>query len=266
LEITMFQETVSILRSAQVADNVHTLEFASERIARATRPGQFLNVKPDASFDPLLRRAYSVHRVREDRIELIFNVVGKGSAILAAKRPGDALDVLGPLGVPFHYEGEYDTAILVSGGVGIAPMPVLGDALAALGRNVVNIHGARTGSMIVADGRLLNARYATDDGSLGFHGNVVAALSAYLDEASPASARVFSCGPNKMLGALGSFCAQRGLRLEVSLECQMACGVGICQGCPVEMATGDRKYTLVCTHGPNYDFNDIVLESLPSVH
>src|SRR5205085_7763665 len=105
----MFQETVTILRSAQVADNVYTLEFASERIARATRPGQFLNVKPDNSFDPLLRRAYSVHRVREDRIELIFNVVGRGSAILAAKRPGDPLDVLGPLGVPFHYEGEYDT-------------------------------------------------------------------------------------------------------------------------------------------------------------
>src|SRR3954469_22442210 len=99
----MFQETVIILRSAQVADNVYTLEFASERIAGATRPGQFLNIKPGSSFDPFLRRAYSVHRVWEDRVEIIFNVVGKGSAILAAMRSGDALDVLGPLGVPFHY-------------------------------------------------------------------------------------------------------------------------------------------------------------------
>jgi dihydroorotate dehydrogenase electron transfer subunit len=262
----MFQEIVTILRSAHVADNVYTLEFASERIARATRPGQFLNVKPDASFDPLLRRAYSIHRVREDRIELIFNVVGKGSAILAAKEPGDTLDVLGPLGVPFHYEGDYTTAILVSGGVGIAPMPVLGDALAAMGKQVVNIHGARCSRMIADDGRLLNARYATDDGSLGFHGNVVGALAAYLDNETPSGARVFACGPNRMLGALGEFCNAHGLPLEVSLECQMACGVGICQGCPVEMATGDRKYTLVCTHGPNYDINDILLESLPAVH
>ena len=92
------------------------------------------------------------------------------------------------------------------------------------------------------------------------------ALAAYLDEASPDSPRVFACGPNKMLSALGEFCSSRGLSLEVSLECQMACGIGICQGCPVEMAGGDRKYTLVCTHGPNYDINDIHLESLPSVH
>jgi dihydroorotate dehydrogenase electron transfer subunit len=120
--------------------------------------------------------------------------------------------------------------------------------------------------MIAADGRLINPIYATDDGSLGFHGNVVGALAAWLEEHAPSSVRIFACGPNRMLMALGEFCEKRGLPLEVSLECQMACGIGICQGCPVEMATGDRKYTLVCTHGPNYDFGDIVLESLPSVH
>lgn len=262
----MFQHTATIVRSAQVADNVYTLEFESERIARATRPGQFLNLKPDESLDPLLRRAYSVHRVRGDNVEVIFNVVGKGSAILAAKREGDRLDVMGPLGVPFHYEGDYATAILVSGGVGIAPMPILGETLLAEGREVVNIHGARTASMIANDGRLANVTFATDDGSLGYHGNVVGALGEFLAGRSLEGIRVFACGPNRMLGALGEFCGARGLPLEVSLECQMACGVGICQGCPVEMATGPRKYTLVCTHGPNYDIDDIVLDSIPSVH
>jgi len=262
----MFQETVTILGANRVAENVHTLQFGSARIARTTRPGQFLNIRPADTLDPLLRRAYSVHRIRGESVEIIFNVVGKGSAILAAKRAGDTLDVMGPLGVPFHYEGEYETAILVSGGVGIAPMPVLGDVLAAEGRRVVNIHGARTAGMIAADGRLINPRYATDDGSLGFRGNVVSALAAFLDESSPGAARVFACGPNRMLSALGAFCTERGLPLEVSLECQMACGIGICQGCPVEMATGERKFTLVCTHGPNYNISDIVLDSLPSVH
>ncbi len=262
----MSQEIVTISHAAQVAENVYTLEFASERIARATLPGQFLNIKPNNSLDPLLRRAYSVHRVRDGHVEIIFNVVGRGSAILARKVPGDSLDVMGPLGVPFHYEGEYETAILVSGGVGIAPMPVLGDRLAAMGKRVVNIHGARTAGMIAADGRLINARYATDDGSLGFHGNVVGLLAAFLQDEEAGRARVFACGPNRMLSALGEFCTVRGIPLEVSLECQMACGIGICQGCPVEMARGDRKYTLVCTHGPNYDINDILLESLPSVH
>lgn len=262
----MIQQTVTITRSRQVAENIHILEFESTEIARAALPGQFLNIKPDASYDPFLRRAYSIHRIDGDRIELIYNVVGKGSALFASKRPGDPLDVLGPLGVPFHYDGDYTTAILVSGGVGIAPMPFLGAALQKMGKQVVNIHGARCAAMIVDDGRLVNVRYATDDGSLGFHGNVVGALEQYLATESPASLRLFACGPNRMLSALGNFCSVQGLPLEVSLECQMACGVGICQGCPVEMATGDRKYSLVCTHGPNYDFGDILLESIPSVH
>lgn len=262
----MIQEIVTITRLDRVADNVYVLAFESPRIAATALPGQFLNVKPDRSFDPLLRRAYSIHRVVGSEIQMIFNVVGKGSAIFAAKRPGDSLDVMGPLGVPFHYDGAYETAILVSGGVGIAPMPFLGDVLQGMGKRVVNIHGARTAGLIAADGRLVNATYATDDGTLGYRGTVIGALEAYLRQEQPAAPRLFACGPNRMLGALGDFCAVRELPLEVSLECQMACGIGICQGCPVEMATGARKYTLVCTHGPNYDIRDIVLESIPSVH
>lgn len=262
----MFQQIAIVTASAQVAENVYILEFVSDSIASATRPGQFLNIKPDGSLDPLLRRAYSVHRISGNRLEIIFNIVGVGSAILAAKRPGDSLDVIGPLGVPFQTDGEYDTAILVSGGVGIAPMPILGEALLAAGKRVVNIHGARRASLVSDDRRLINPLYATDDGSLGFHGNVVGALDSWLQGNDGGVIRLFACGPNRMLGALGEFSQTRGLRLEVSLECQMACGVGICQGCPVEMATGERKYTLVCTDGPNYNFDDILLDSLPSLH
>ena len=262
----MFQEIAPVTRRERVADNVHILRVRSHAIATTVRAGQFLNIRTEAGFDPLLRRAYSVHRVIGDELEIIFNVVGKGSAILAAMKPGDELDIMGPLGVPFHIDGGFDNAILVSGGVGIAPMPILGQALEALGRPFVNIHGARTSSMIVDDGRLANVRFATDDGSLGLHGNVVTALERYLEEIPATRSRLFACGPNPMLLALGRFCQTRGLALEVSLECQMACGVGICQGCPVEMTSGERKYSLVCTQGPNYDFGDIVLESIPSVH
>lgn len=262
-----FIETVPVIRSEEIADNVWVISFNAPRIARAVRPGQFLNVKPDSSYDPLLRRAYSVHRVQGDTIELIYNVHGKGSAIFAAKRPGDPLNVMGPLGRPFHLDGEYDLALLVSGGLGIAPMPILGDALHERGVRVVNVHGARTAGMIAQDGRLRNPFYTTDDGSLGFHGNVVQGVEHYLDtEAPEGRVRLFACGPNRMMEGLAAFAASRGLPLEVSLECQMACGIGICQGCPVEMKTGERKYTLVCTHGPNYDARDILLESLPAVH
>lgn len=262
----MLQHLAPITRFEKVADNVFTLEFESPDIARLVEPGQFLNIKPGTSFDPLLRRAYSVHRVRGSRLEIIFNVVGRGSAIFAGRRPGDLLDVLGPLGVPFHLDGDYSSAVLVSGGVGIAPMPILGEALAARGVRVVNIHGARTAAMLIDDGRLIDPVFATDDGSRGTHGTVVDALAGFVTDHPGEPFRVFACGPNRMLEALGAFCSTHGIALEVSLECQMACGIGICQGCPVEMADGPRKYTLVCTHGPNYDFDDIVLSSLPSVH
>jgi len=262
----MHQQHVPITRSQQVAQNVYVLEFQSEAIAAEAIPGQFLNIRPSRFYDPFLRRAYSIHRVMGDRLEIIYNVVGKGSALFAEAKVGEMMDILGPLGTPFHLEGEYDRAVLVSGGVGIAPMPFLGDWLTKQGKQVVNIYGARTAAMIANDGRLPNARFATDDGTLGFHGNVVRLLERYLAEAGTEGLRAFACGPNKMLMALGDFCQLRGLPLEVSLECQMACGIGICQGCPVEMATGERKYTLVCTHGPNYDFNDIRLESIPDVH
>lgn len=262
----MYLETSVVHRREEVADGIFTVSFISKRIAQAVQPGQFLNIRPGSSYDPFLRRAYSVHRVVDNRIEIIFNVVGKGSAMLAAKSAGDTLDVMGPLGVPFHTDGDYRRAILISGGVGIAPMPILGEFLNGRGKRVVNIHGARSSAQIVNDGRLIRATFATDDGTSGFHGNVIQALDALHGDSFTTADRLFACGPNRMLAALGVYASGRNLSLEVSLECQMACGVGICQGCPVEMTGGDRKYSLVCTHGPNYDIRDIVLDSIPDVH
>lgn len=262
----MYLESAPVHRRDEVAEGIFVLSFVSERIAESVRPGQFLNIRPHSLYDPFLRRAYSVHRVLGDVVEIIFNVVGRGSAMLAAKSTGDSLDVLGPLGVPFHTDGDFSSAVLVSGGVGIAPMPILATHLVKRGIKVTNVHGARSAGQVVNDGRLVNAVFATDDGSYGFHGNVIQALDDTLNSLPVDSTRLFACGPNRMLSALGEYATQRGLPLEVSLECQMACGVGICQGCPVEMARGDRRYSLVCTHGPNYDFADILLESIPDVH
>ena len=264
----MVIQALKVLENREIATGVWTIRFRSPEIASSATPGQFLNLKPDATFDPLLRRAYSIHRILDDDvIELIYNVHGKGSLIFSKKEPGDSIDVMGPLGVPFHLEEPFDLAILVSGGLGIAPMPFLGDRLAADGIEVMNVHGARSSELIAQDDRLINPRYATDDGSLGIRGTVVTALEQVIPEISEGKrVRLFACGPNVMLGALEDFCALHNLPLEVSLECQMACGVGICQGCPVAMRGEETRYTLVCTHGPNYDITEIELASLPTEH
>lgn len=261
-------ESCPVVENLEIAENVWTISFRSPSVAQTVRPGQFLNLKPDPTFDPLLRRAYSVHRLLgDDIVELVYNVHGKGSQIFSRMEPGDLLNVMGPLGVPFHTDEPFDLAILVSGGLGIAPMPVLGDDLHGRGIEVLNVHGARSKGMIAQDDRLINPHYATDDGTLGVHGTVITLLEELLPTLDRTRAiRLFACGPNVMLGALSTFCSEHDLPLEVSLECQMACGVGICQGCPVEMKGEETRYSLVCTHGPNYDINDIELASLPTEH
>ncbi|MBL0332153.1 MAG: dihydroorotate dehydrogenase electron transfer subunit [Chlorobiota bacterium] len=258
----MHQENSKVTYIKQIRSNVFVLRFYSPIISSKSLPGQFLNIKVDESNDPLLRRAYSLHNIYDNDVEIIFNVVGKGSKILSNKKIGDSIDVIGLLGVPFNTSSTFETGILVSGGLGIAPMPITAKSIIANEKKIVNIHGARTEDMLINDGRLLNPVYCTDDGSIGIKGNVVFTLNKYLNENDLGVVKVFSCGPNRMIMALGNYCLLNNIEIEVSLECQMACGIGICQGCPVEMTKGEKRYSLVCTQGPNYNFKDINMESL----
>jgi dihydroorotate dehydrogenase electron transfer subunit len=100
---------------------------------------------------------------------------------------------------------------------------------------------------------------STDDGSRGFHGTVVDALKHYLSENKPVKPKIFGCGPTRMLKALAELADSAGIDCELSLEGDMACGMGICQGCPVERTDGKKKYSLVCVEGPTFNSHDIVL-------
>ncbi len=255
------QDLCTVHSCRTVGDNIFVLNAHAPAIAATARPGQFVNIKVDGSCDPLLRRPFSIYRVVGDSIEVLFNVVGKGTRILSEKKKGDTVDVLGPLGVPYGIDPAVGNALLVAGGLGVAPMPFLSDALAARKIPIHNFLGARSQTLLVTE-HLPNLRVATDDGSTGFHGSIVAGLEHYLDLHALAAAKIFACGPNRMLEALTAFAAKRGIACEVSLECAMACGIGICQGCPVEMAEGARKYNLVCKDGPVFDATRINIGSL----
>jgi dihydroorotate dehydrogenase electron transfer subunit len=243
----------------QVSENIFVLSFQSHRIASTTLPGQFVNIKPDASIDPLLRRPFSVYYTSGDSVQIVFNVIGKGTSVLGHKRRGDTVDVLGPLGVPFKLNSQdYETAVLVGGGLGIAPLPMTTGALKRLGKKIETYIGSRTSSFIV-DRHLESVHIATDDGSRGFHGNVVELLSRDLPGLGTEPFKIFACGPTKMLQVLQSFVLAHGLKCEASLEGPMGCGFGICQGCPVELKVGERKYALMCKDGPTFDIQKIRL-------
>jgi dihydroorotate dehydrogenase electron transfer subunit len=196
--------------------------------------------------------------VEGDNIELLFNVVGAGTRSMSARRVGDGLDILGPLGTPFGTGTEFRTAIIVGGGLGVAPLPFLLNELRAHGKVVETILGARTAGQLVRR-HLEQAIVATDDGSEGWKGTVVDLLEDRLHRHIPERPKIFACGPTPMLKALGAMAIRRGIECELSLEGDMACGIGICQGCPVETVGGKRKYALVCTDGPTFHAQDVVL-------
>jgi dihydroorotate dehydrogenase electron transfer subunit len=252
------QKVVPVVDRREVVQGIFVVTLQSREIATSSLPGQFLNVRCGEGCLPLLRRPFSISRIDGDNIELMFNVIGQGTRMLSAKRPGDSLDVLGPLGRPFGIGGEYETAVLVAGGLGVAPFPFLTDFLARSNKKILTFLGARTSSQLT-EHFLRNVEVATDDGSRGFAGTVVDLLRGSLSSGPVASAKIFGCGPTKMLQSLAQLADKSAIDCELSLEGDMACGMGICQGCPVERSDGKRKYALVCTDGPTFNSKDIIL-------
>ncbi|MEK9139272.1 MAG: dihydroorotate dehydrogenase electron transfer subunit [Bacteroidota bacterium] len=255
----MIQEASPVRSVEQVAENVYVLTFVSPRIAAATSPCQFVNIKTDEGIEPLLRRPFSIYHVQGDDVQIIFHVIGKGTAVLRKKRTGETIDVLGPLGVPFNLAGNhYDTAVLLGGGLGVAPLPMATRELKRIGKRIVTFLGSRTASVLV-ETHLQDVRVATDDGSRGFHGTVVDLARQMLSAGTYPKSKVFACGPTPMLRALQKYVIENDIPCEASLEGPMGCGFGICQGCPVELVGGNQKYALMCKDGPAFDIKTIRL-------
>lgn len=254
-----FQRGARVIRLEEVAEGTHVLSLECADIAQRTLPGQFVNVRlQDGAWGPLLRRPFSVSRVDGNVLELLFNIVGPGTRLMASRRPGDVLDLLGPLGKPFGTETPFETAILVGGGLGVAPFPILTADLRRRGRSVETYLGARTERQL-CQRHLENVHVATDDGTAGERGTVVDIVRRHLHDRMPARPKIFGCGPTPMLKALASMSLHLGVECELSLEGDMACGIGICQGCPVERTSGPKKYALVCSDGPTFHAQDVRL-------
>ena len=241
-----------------VGPNIFVLRLLSPEIAPRVLPGQFINIKVNDTFIPLLRRPFSVYHVDGERMEIIFNAVGMGTTILSHKRPGDMLDVLGPLGGCYGTAGDFETAVLVAGGLGVAPMPLLTQTLRRLSKPIITFLGARTGNQIVST-HLEQVRRSSDDGTAEFHGTVVDQLRSTLDKQSLRKPKIFGCGPNAMLRSLAQLANEYDIPCEVSMESAMACGIGICQGCPLEVSNGEKKYALICREGPVFDTRKILM-------
>lgn len=276
--------------------------FTSEPLS--FQPGQFIMVKPSGSLDPFLPRAYSILRVRRlllsrrrksgNALEILYRVMGKGSTALSRMKPGDRVDLLGPLGHGYQVPSDLTTALLVAGGIGVPPVVALAEMLARsqfMGRRprngkvgrrkMIAFVGGKTSDDILclSDFRKAGAKVhvATEDGSLGHRGLVVDLMETCLKlQANRQGATIYACGPHAMLHAVAKIAERFHLPCQVSLEADMACGFGACMGCVIPVhrsglrvqgsedsmnhepsTINQRSYKLCCKDGPAFDAREI---------
>jgi dihydroorotate dehydrogenase electron transfer subunit len=213
-------------------------------------PGQFAMVRGVEWGDaPLLPRPMSYLTAGRTPSVLI-KVVGEGTVRMGRAEPGEPFSLLGPLGLPWRAPTPGRRPVLVGGGVGIAPLLFFAHALAAVGDKPLAIYGGRTARDLPLDDDLNEISeliVTTEDGSRGEKGRVTDVLERVLGDGM----EVYTCGPDRMMAKVAEICAAKDVPCEASLETPMACGYGVCLGCPVPIVEGG--YIYACMQGPCID-------------
>ena len=233
-------------------------------IAKKVGPGQFVNVKISQDSDPLLRRPFSVHKIKGSSIKILYEVVGRATRILSEKKAGEYLDVIGPLGNGFSPLASR-LSLLVAGGMGVAPLIFLAEKLREIQnpkskiQNLILI-GGKSKDDILCEKEFkelgCEVKIATDDGSRGFKGKVTDLLNKVLHGTryTVHGTTIYACGPRPMLKAIAQISKKYKIPAQISLEEHMACGIGACFGCAVKTTSGYRR---VCKEGPVFKADEI---------
>jgi len=254
-----------VLSNQEISPGYFRMRILAPEMASRVRPGQFLMFRVQLSLPPLLRRPFGIFRTGQlppecdglpprDYLEMVYKVVGKGTASMSALQSGSRVEILGPLGRGFD-PGTPGEKVLVGGGIGLVPLYMLAEQLVAGGSKVRLLMGGRTRDDIICVTEFerlgVETYVSTEDGSLGEEGLITRVLERKLDKFPQAG--VYACGPMPMLEAVHGICAASKVPLQVSLEALMACGVGACLGCVVKGAghsDENPRYLCTCKEGP----------------
>jgi len=279
---SIFVEDAEILAHEHFAGAQHVLRIKAPQCAAKALPGSFVHLSCDAALP--MRRPMSIMRVSaaDGWVECLYKVVGEGSRLLAERRKGDVLSCLGPIGKPFVLHPDRPRPLLLGGGVGIPPMVFIADALrqdkrapwkplVLMGSEVPFPFTTRPSTILVPcmpEGVIgcmplmedwgLPSRLASKQGYAGcFDGFITDLARAWLKDLDAkllAEVEIFACGPTPMLRAAALLAQEFGIPSQVSLEEFMACAVGGCAGCAVEVKTPDGPaMKRVCVDGPVFD-------------
>ena len=262
-----------IISNRNIAPGYYRMRISCPDLAARPKPGQFVMVRVGSSIEPLLRRPFAAFRFKTlegFRLEIYYQVVGHGTRIMSQMLPETDLELLGPLGNGFKSFAKLNSALIVAGGMGIAPLRGL--IFHLLESKVKDIHiflGAKSFSQLLFQSeftrREIPLHLATEDGSSGHHGLITVVFQQFLENHSlsvETRKMCFACGPRAMLAKVSNLCSQHHLPCQVSLESHMACGLGVCLGCAVKRknkkGSRDKDYQRVCLEGPV--FNAEVIE------
>ncbi len=261
----LFQDWYRVIDNKEISPLNYRLVFEAPRIARAAKPGQFLQIGARGC---LLKRPFSVCDVSGSKVVVLYKVVGKGTRALALAKPGDKLDVVGPLGKPFFLIPAWFRRVYVGGGVGVPPLYFLAKAHRGNPKVDKVFMGARVKHdlLCVKDFKKLSlaVTVSTQDGSAGQKGIVTQPFEKFLKTVKEHDRKhtvVFTCGPKAMMKAVAQICNGHAVTCIASLEEVMACGIGVCMGCVVKVKQdGDFFYKRVCRDGPVMETDKILWE------
>ena len=259
-----------ILSRKEVTSKIYLMSVKAPEIAQEALPGQFIHIKCSIDNYPLLRRPLSIHRIDKEKgeIYILFQVVGEGTKLLAQRKVGDNLDILGPLGNGFNIYPESKKIMIIGGGIGVAPLLALCEESIRKGKEVRVLIGALKKELVIGEEnfRKLGAKVdvATNDGSYKYKGLVTDLLERIIKEGWLAD-QIFACGPKLKLKKVVEVSLEAHIDCQVSLEERMACGIGACLGCVCKIKTRDKKegkikyeFKRVCVDGPVFRGSEVV--------
>lgn len=250
-----------ILKKELLSPQVFRFRLDAPRIAKKRKAGQFIILRTNEEAERIPLTIANAN-VDEGWIEIIFQVVGAGTALLSRLDEGDSLnDIVGPLGKPTHIE-NFGRCICIGGGVGIAPLYPIVSALKEVGNDVTTIIGARNKELLILEEEMkahsTELHVATDDGSYGFHGFVSNVFNNLIDEGKKFD-MAFVIGPAIMMKVTASLTVKQGIKTFASLNPIMIDGTGMCGGCRVTVH-GETKFA--CVDGPEFDASGIDWDEL----
>jgi dihydroorotate dehydrogenase electron transfer subunit len=248
-------EFLKISDNKRLTNDFFILELQSTLSLPQMKPGQFAEVKVEGSPETFLRRPFSIHDVdyEENTLKLLVQVAGKGTEALSKLKKGDILNLIYPLGNSFSLPLNGERILLVGGGCGIAPLLFLGKYLKNNGFRPDILVGFRNSGRIIeyneyaSVGKVL---ITTEDGSQGVRGYV----TNHPVLSDKGYDRIYCCGPESMMKAVGVISIRNNIDCEVSLENLMGCGIGACLCCIVETRSGN---VCTCIDGPVFNIKDL---------